>query len=417
MKLASTSHDRTIEVDISSNAFWAQSFERRDETFARLRREAPVSWHPPTEFPFPHEEQGFWAVVGNDDINAVSRQTQRFGSRYGVGLDPLPLELARSLSFFLTMDAPEHPRYRELVSAAFTRRQVARIDDQIGTAAREIVDGLIGAGDVDFMEQCAAKLPMRTINDMMGVPESERVAAARAGDAVIGRTDLTEGETVDPITSIVNARDYLYALGADLARHRRANPGEDLLTDLVNAEVDGQKLTDDDIGAFMVLFTVAGNDTTRNTTALTTVAFHRNPRQRDYLLADFDGRIVPALEEFVRYSSPVMQFTRTALVDTELGGQEIAAGDKVCVFYCSGNRDESIFERPHEFDVSRPKNPHVAFGGGGPHFCIGAGLARSQMRALFSELLTRVPDIEVGEPEFAPGNFIRVVNRLPARVS
>lgn len=416
MKLASTPHDRTIDVDVSSNAFWAKSFEERDETFARLRREAPVSWHPPTEFPFPHEELGFWAVVGNEDINTVSRQTQRFGSRYGVGLDPLPQDLAHSLSFFLTMDAPEHPRYRELVSAAFTRRQVARIDEQIRTAAREIVDGLVGAGDIDFIDRCAALLPMRTINDMMGVPDSERVAAAKAGDAVIGRSDLAEGVPVDPIASIIAARDHLYALGADLARHRRAHPGEDLLTDLVQAEVNGQRLTDDDIGAFMVLFTVAGNDTTRNTTALTTVAFDRFPAQRAYLMEDFEGRITNALEEFVRYSSPVMQFTRTALVDTELGGQQIAAGDKLCIFYCSGNRDEAVFDRPHEFDLSRPKNPHVSFGGGGPHFCIGAGLARSQMRALFGEILTRIPRMDVGEPVFAPGNFIRVVTALPVHV-
>jgi cytochrome P450 len=215
---------------------------------------------------------------------------------------------------------------------------------------------------------------------------------------------------------MVAARDHLYKLGADLAHHRRSHPADDLLTNLVSAEVDGQRLTDDDIGAFMVLFTVAGNDTTRNTTALTTVAFDRNPHQRAYLLEDFDARIMPAVEEFVRHGSPVMEFTRTALVDTELGGQQIAQGDKVCVFYCSGNRDESVFDRPHEFDVSRPKNPHVGFGGGGPHFCIGAGLARSQLRALFGELLTRVPDIEVGEPEFAVGNFIRVVNRLPVHV-
>ena len=166
----------------------------------------------------------------------------------------------------------------------------------------------------------------------------------------------------------------------------------------------------------MVLFTDAGNDTTRNTTSLTTVAFDRNPDQRAYLLEDFDGRIMPAIEEFVRHASPVMQFTRTALVDTELGGQQIAAGDKVCVFYCSGNRDEAVFDRPDEFDLSRPKNPHVGFGGGGPHFCVGAGLARSQMRALFGELLTRVPDIEVGEPQLAAGNFIRVVTELPVHV-
>ena len=213
-----------------------------------------------------------------------------------------------------------------------------------------------------------------------------------------------------------SAREYLYSLGADLAHHRRAHPSDDLLTNLVNAEVDGQQLTDDDIGAFMVLFTVAGNDTTRNTTSLTAVAFDRNPDQRAYLLEDFDGRIMPAVEEFVRHGSPVMQFTRTALVDTELGGQQIAQGDKVCIFYCSGNRDEGVFDRPGDFDVSRPKNPHVGFGGGGPHFCIGAGLARSQLRAIMGELLTRVPDIEVGEPEFAAGNFIRVVNQLPVHV-
>ena len=326
MKLASTPHERTIDVDISSDAFWAKSFEERDESFARLRREAPVSWHPPTEFPFPHEEAGFWAVVKNDDINTVSRQTQRFGSRFGVSLDPFPFDLARSLSFFLTLDAPEHARYRELVSSAFTRRQVALIDEQIRSAAREIVDDLVGAGDVDFVEHCASRLPMRTIADMMGVPESERVAAARAGDAVIGRSDPSFGDPADPIGTITDARDHLYALGAELAQHRRAHPGDDLLTNLVNAEVDGQRLTDDDIGAFMVLFTVAGNDTTRNTTSLTAVAFDRNPDQRAYLLEDFDGRIMPAVEEFVRHGSPVMQFTRTALVDTELGGQQIAAG-------------------------------------------------------------------------------------------
>jgi cytochrome P450 len=416
MKLASTPHERTIDVDISSDAFWAKSFEERDENFARLRREAPVSWHPPTEFPFPHEEVGFWAVVKNDDINTVSRQTQRFGSRFGVSLDPFPFDLMRSLSFFLTLDAPEHARYRELVSSAFTRRQVAKIDEQIRHAAREIVDDLAGAGDVDFVEQCASRLPMRTIADMMGVPESERVAAARAGDAVIGRSDPSFGDPTDPIGTITDARDHLYTLGAELAQHRRAHPGDDLLTNLVNAEVGGQRLTDDDIGAFMVLFTVAGNDTTRNTTSLTAVAFDRNPDQRTYLLEDFEGRIMPAVEEFVRHGSPVMQFTRTALVDTELGGQQIAQGDKVCIFYCSGNRDETVFDRPSEFDLSRPRNPHVGFGGGGPHFCIGAGLARSQLRALMGELLTRVPDMDVGEPEFAAGNFIRVVTQLPAYV-
>lgn len=416
MKLAATHYERTIDVDISSDAFWARSFEERDEAFARLRREAPVSWHPPTEFPFPHEEEGFWAVVRTDDIRTVSRQTQVFGSKFGVSLDPVPVDLGRSLSFFLTMDPPEHTPYRALVRAAFTPRQVGRIEDQIRTAAREIVDDLVGAGDTDFVEQCASRLPMRTINDLMGVPETEREAAARAGDAVIGRSDPSFGDPSDPIGTMIAAREHLRSLGADLAAHRRRHPSDDLLTNLVNAEIGGQRLTDEDIGAFMVLFTVAGNDTTRNTTSLTMVAFDRNPDQRAYLLEDLDGRITPAVEEFVRYASPVMQFTRTALIDTELGGQHIAQGDKVCIFYCSGNRDEAVFERPHAFDISRADNLHVGFGGGGPHFCLGANLARSQLRAIIGELLTRVPGIEVGEPEFAVGNFIRVVHRLPVHV-
>ena len=258
---------------------------------------------------------------------------------------------------------------------------------------------------------------MRTIADMMGVPESERVAAARAGDAVIGRSDPSFGDPADPIGTMTAAREHLYPLGADLARHRRAHPADDLLTNLVNAEVDGQRLTDDDIGAFMVLFTVAGNDTTRNTTSLTTVAFDRNPDQRAYLLEDFDARIMPAVEEFVRHGSPVMQFTRTALVDTELGGQQIAAGDKVCIFYCSGNRDESVFDRPQRLRRVPAEEPARRVRRWRP-----ALLHRGRVGAdrscgpLFGELLTRVPDIEVGEPEFAAGNFIRVVTRLPVHV-
>src|SRR4029079_9668997 len=191
---------------------------------------------------------------------------------------------------------PEHARYRALVTAALTRRQVQLIDQQIRSAAAEIVDDLPGAGDVDFVEHYAARLPMRTIADMMGVPESERVAAARAGDAVIGRADPMFGDPADPIGTIVGAREHLYKLGADLAHHRRGHPTDDLLTNLVNAEVDGQRLTDDDNEAVVVRFTVAGHDTTRSPPRLTAVAFDRNPEQRPCLLEDFEGRIDAAVE-------------------------------------------------------------------------------------------------------------------------
>ena len=211
---------------------------------------------------------------------------------------------------------------------------------------------------------------------------------------------------------MIRARDHLYALGAELAQHRRTHPSDDLLTNLVNAEVDGQRLTDDDIGAFMVLFTVAGNDTTRNTTSLTAVALDRNPDQRAHLMEDFDGRIQAGGRGVRAPRAPRCSTSRAPRSSTpSSAASRSPQGDKVCIFYCSGNRDEAVFDRPAEFDLSRPKNPHVGFGGGGPHFCIGAGLARTQLRAVMGELLTRVPDMEVGEPEFAPGNFIRVVER------
>ena len=417
MEFFATPHPTTTGVDISSRAFWAQTSAERDRSFARLRAEAPVSWHPAVEVPIPHEQQGFWAVTRAEDITAVSRQPELFQSRHGTSLDPLTVDEATAASYFLTMDAPEHSRHRGLISAAFTPKAVARITEQIEANARGVVDRLIGAGDIDFVDAVSARLPMATVSDIVGVPESERERVAAAAEIFVGGGKAA-GVSIDEYRRLAFEEViYLFQLGTDLAAHRRKSPGEDLMTNLVKAEIDGERLSDDNIGAFLVLMAVAGNDTTKQTTTWTMLALRDHPEQRTWLLEDFDHRIMPAVEEFVRYATPVIQFTRTAAEDTVLQGAEISAGDKVALFYCSGNRDETVFDRPDAFDLSRPRTPHVGFGGGGPHFCLGSGVAKSQLRAIIGQLLTRVPEIEFGEPVQLASNFINGVSALPAHVA
>jgi cytochrome P450 len=414
--LFSTSHPVTTGVDISSKAFWDQSFNDRDKSFALLRATAPVSWHPSTEVVQDHNEQGFWAVTKAQDITAVERDTDVFQSKYGVAMVPTPVDQATAGVFFLTMDPPEHSRYRGLVSAAFTPRAIRQISDRIEANAATIVDDLIGAGDIDFVQACASRLPMTTVSDIVGVPEADRKRVAEAAENLVG-DPAAAGVSPDKWLDFVAGEFlYLYSMGASLAAHRRENPGDDLMTNLVQAEIDGERLTDDHIGQFMVLMAVAGNDTTKQTTTSAMLALQRHPEQRDWLMADFDGRVMGAIEELVRYASPVIQFSRTAVRDVELNGAQIAAGDKVVLFFCSGNRDEAICAAPEEFILSRPRVPHVGFGGGGPHFCLGHGVARTQLKAILGQLLTRVPGIELGEPVPMRSNFINGIAALPAHV-
>lgn len=231
-----------------------------------------------------------------------------------------------------------------------------------------------------------------------------------------GVDEQAVAEGIDSVTFLISHMMLLRDSAIEIARDRRSHPKDDLMTAIVHAEVDGQRLTDDQIGAFMVLLSTAGNDTTKQTTSHTILALDRYPEQREWLMADFDGRIGTAIEEFVRYGTPVMDFARTATADTEIRGTTIRAGEKVALFYCSGNRDESVFDRPDEFILSRSPNHHVGFGGGDVHFCLGSNVARTQLRVLFRELLTRRPDIEIGEPEWLPNQFVHGIKRLPARI-
>jgi cytochrome P450 len=257
---------------------------------------------------------------------------------------------------------------------------------------------------------------MVTIMEMVGVPKADQPAVAKAAEKLFGLSDDEYSSLEERAQDTVNEIMLLNTTGQELAKFRRNNPGDDLMTSIVNAEVDGHRLTDEEIGAFMLLLVSAGNDTTKQATTHAMMALAENPDQRDWLTDDFDNRIGQAVEEFVRYASPVLQFARFVTQDTEINGQPVSAGDKVGLFYCSANRDEAVFDEPHRFNVQRSPNPHLGFGGGGPHFCLGNQLARTELRNLFRELLTRLTTVEFGEPDLLHSSFVHGVKRVPAFV-
>jgi cytochrome P450 len=404
------------EIDLSSRAFWSTTAADRERSFAVLRAERPVSWHPPVEdslMPDP-TDPGYWAVTRRADIVAVSRNNDTFLSGKGVLFETIPEELLEASQSFLAMDPPRHTKLRKLAHAAFTPRQVRRIEDSIKANAKIIVQELRAAGSgADFVEHCAKELPIRTLSDMMGIPESERQQVAHAADALVSWADPIFLDGRNPLQVLVENQMYLHQVAGALAADRRANPGEDLFSSLVNAEVDGDRLTDAEVAAFFVLLAVAGNDTTRQTISHTLRALTDFPGEKAWLLEDFDNRIGVAVEEFIRWATPVMTFRRTAATDVELGGQAILAGEKVVMFYSSGNWDTEVFDHPERLNLSRDPNPHVSFGGGGLHFCLGAHVARAQLRAIFGELLSQLPEIEAGEPAYLAGNFVHAVRAMP----
>jgi len=407
------------EVSLSPLSFWRKSPEEREQDFAVLRRERPVSWHPPAEGSMmpPQDGSGFWAVTRHADIVAVSRDPETFCSGLGIQMEDVPLDILEAASSFLATDAPRHTKLRKLVSAAFTPKRVKTIEAQIRDQARRLVDDLVAAGDGDFVEQVSRRLPQWTIFEMVGLEDQEaRDRATRAADGMVSWADEDVRAGREPAELLTDSLMTLINVALDLAEERRARPADDLMSNLVAAEVDGDRLTDEEIAAFFVLLSVAGNDTTRNTISSTARQLALHPDQRRLLQEDFEGRIGTAVDEFVRYATPVMTFRRTATRDAELHGASIRAGDWVVLFYGSGNRDERVFDDPVRFDITRSPNPHIAFGGGGPHYCMGTMLARTQLRAVFSELVTRVPDLEVGAPVYLAGNFMQAITSMPYRL-
>lgn len=403
-------------IDLSSRAFWSTTAEERERTYAVLRAERPVSWHPPVADSLlaDPDDPGFWAVTRHADIVTVSRTNEVFLSGKGVQFENYPVEVLENTQSFLAMDPPRHTRLRKLATAAFTPRQVRRIEDSIKADAKTIVEELRAAGSgADFVEHCAKELPLRTLSVMMGIPESERERVAHAADALVSTNDPVFLDGRSPMDVMVENVMYLHQVAGRLAAERRERPGGDLFSGLVTAEVDGDRLTDAEVAAYFVLLCVAGNDTTRQTTSHAMKALTDFPEQRAWLLEDFDNRIGTAIEEFIRFATPVMTFRRTAASEYELGGQTIRAGEKVAMFYASGNWDDTVFEHPERFDLSRNPNRHLGFGGGGEHYCLGTHVARAQLRAIFGELLRQLPDIQTGDAEYLEGSFIHGIRAMP----
>jgi cytochrome P450 len=421
---ASGNPDRPYdEMNLSTRAFWTATADERERSFAALRKDRPITWQPPFEDALIDEpnDHGYWAITTHRHLIEVTRRPDDFLSSPSILMENLPPAVIESAQSIIAMDPPRHSGLRRLVAAAFTPRQMRRIEDQIQANAAMVVDNLIAKakespdGWVDFVSECGAVLPMHNINDMMAVPDGDRQEAA---EAVMRATSWNDPEIAgvtkdDVLATLFDNIFYMHELAGRLIEERRDNPGPDLFSGLIAAEVDGERLTDHEIGSFFVLLTIAGIDTTRQSLAHGLRALTTHPDQRAWLMEDLAGRMPTATEEFVRWATPIMTFRRTAARDCELDGAQITEGDKVVMFYSSANRDETAIDRPHDLDLSRHPNPHVGFGGGGIHHCLGNQLARFQIRALFVELLTRCPDIVAGDPVFTPGNFFHVVKRMP----
>ncbi len=386
--------------------------------FAELRAHRPISWHRPVKngmFEDPND-QGFWAVVRYADLVEVTRRPGDFLSGEGITFESIPRELLDAAQGFIAMDPPRHTKIRRLLASAFTPKQLARIDTHIVANAKRIVDDIADKGEVDFVTEVAALVPMHNICDMVGIPEEHRRTVAYESQFADGWRDERLLQGAEPLARVAQTIATVRAIADELVAARRRDPQDDLLTSLVQAEVDGERLTDDEISSFFMLLIIAGNDTTRQSTAHGMKALTDFPDQRAWLMEDLEGRMPMAVEEIVRWATPIMTFRRTAAHDTELGGHQITEGDKVIMFYSSANMDTEVFDHPEKLNLSRSPNKHVAFGGGGIHHCLGAQLARRQLNATFRELLTRLPDIHVvGEPELGNGNFFHTVMSMTAQ--
>ena len=400
------------DVRLSDAGFWALSEEERGQGFAVLRKEAPVSWQEEGATPWSGAGRGYWAITRHADICAISRDQELFTSGLGTEIADLPLEVTRLYGGMLNMSGPEHLRLRRIVSSAFTPRVLDKAEEDIRTRAARIVNGVAGRGQCDFLRDIAAVLPIEVICDMLGVPAVDREEMQRLTVLTLGFGDPAVGTLDDSLKAARSLIDY----GAELGRQRRDNPQDDLVTALVRARIDADGLSDEEIGSFFQLLVTAGIETTGTAIAHGMLHLSRNPDQRERWRLDFDAVAPTAVEEIVRVATPVVSFRRTATRDVDLHRARIREGDKVVLWYPSGNRDETVFDEPWRFDVTREPNDHVAFGGGGPHFCLGAYLARREITVMFRELLLRLPDIEfIEEPERMSTVFLHGFHRMPCR--
>jgi cholest-4-en-3-one 26-monooxygenase len=385
------------------------------EWFTWLRNNDPVHFHPEPDGP------GFWVITKLDDVVVCNRDAGTFSSaasRGGVvGLTDPPAREGEPPSaagnLMLFMDPPDHTRYRRLVNRGFTPRMIGQMEVHIRELTTNILDAVLPNGEADFVVDIAAELPLEVIAELIGVPSEDRHKIFDWSNRMIGGDD-PEYQVSEEAIFEAQVEMFLYA--QQLAEKHRELPGDDIITALLSAEVDGESLSDMDFNLFFLLLSVAGNETTRNAISHGMNAFLEHPDQYALLASDPDRYIKGAVEEILRWASPVLYFRRNATQDFTLREHTIRAGDKISMWYISANRDEDHFEDPFRFDITRDPNPHIAFGGGGPHFCLGAQLARMEIQVLFEELVARVPRIEsLGPPDRLRSNFIGGIKHLPVR--
>jgi cytochrome P450 len=414
----------TLEVDLASPDTFAEGIPH--EFFARMRREQPVFWHPEKA-----PNSGFWAVTKFDDLVTVHKEWERFSSALGhVGLEELQpdeLEVRRSM---LETDPPKHTRLRRIVSPLFTPRAVGQYEGYARDLARDVLDEALPAApgesvELDFLKAIAEPFPINVLVRILGASPGDAQKLVDLGDRMIANTDPDYSDAVVDREDTSKYRllafrspaaAELFEYGEWLAAKRRAEPQADLVSRLVHAEVDGDRLTDREFSNFFTLLVIAGYETTRQTIAHTMLALIEHPTELAHLQED-PSLLPTAVEEFIRWATPVLQFRRTAARDTELRGVPIARGDKVVMWYVSANFDEDAFDDPYRFDVARAPNDHAAFGSGGPHFCLGAYLAKLEVRVMFEELLPRLAAAETTGPvRRIRSSFVNGYKTMPLRL-
>jgi cytochrome P450 len=407
------------EIDLSDTVFWSLPLADRAAAFALLRAQPSPPFYAEPDVPFSEKGPGYYALVRHADVVEASRRADVFCSGNGAtSIADLPAEFNEYFGSMINMDDPRHARLRRIVSRAFSPRIVASFQGSAQRVAATIVDDLLATGPCDFVSHVAARLPLKIICDMMGIPDNQyEMVLANTNIILSGADPEFMSEDLDvAVTQLLGSGQALADLVTSLAAARAQSPGDDLVSALVTANIDGEQLTSAELASFFILLVVAGNETTRTALSHALMLLTEYPDQRALLLADLDNRIEGAVEEIVRYASPVLFMRRTLTCDYAMNGQDYRAGDKVVLFYYSANRDEGIFADPDRFDITRAPNPHVGFGAAGPHYCLGAHLARRELNVMLRELLTRVPDITAGEPDRLLSSFINGIKRLPCQL-
>ena len=404
------------DIDLSSPEFWTAPRDWRFGAFRTLRDESPFQFFEefvPEDSLFPRGP-GYRALTRHEDIWHVSRNPQLFCSGNGSNIGDLPVEINEFFGSMINMDDPKHFRLRSIVSKGFTPKEITALEESVRVRSAAVIDRMFERfpeRSCDFVREVAALMPLQIICDMMGIPESDEEMIFNWTNTILGVGNPEYDGSFEDLVR-VGGEIFNYALA--LGEERKKNPGSDIASVMMSAEVDGERLTAQEFGSFFILLVVAGNETTRTAIAHGMRELTLHPDQRALWFGDFETHTKTAVEEIVRYATPVIHFRRTATADTEINGQPIKQGEKVVMFYQSGNRDERVFGNPDSFDITRPLSPaQVGFGAGGPHFCLGANLARREIAVMFDEIRRRVPTLEItGDPAYLQSSFINGIKRM-----